>query len=59
VRGLHLLELLGLPLQLLILQLEGRLCLLGTLLDFLEEGRLLSVGFLEVREGGVDLRELS
>jgi hypothetical protein len=46
-------------LQLLILQLEGRLCLLGTLLDFLEEGRLLSVGFLEVREGGVDLRELS
>jgi hypothetical protein len=46
-------------LQLLVLQLKGRLCLLGTLLDFLEEGRLLSVSLLEVREGGVGLRELS
>jgi hypothetical protein len=59
VRSLHLLELLGLPLEFLVLQLEGRLCLLGTLLHFLEEGRLLSVGLLELREGRVSLRELS
>jgi hypothetical protein len=52
---LHFLELLGLLLELLVVMLEGRLCLLGTLLDFLEEGCLVSVGLLEVGEGGEGL----
>jgi len=38
--------------------LEGGLCLLGTLLDILEEACLVSVGLLEVGEGGEGLREL-
>ena len=59
VCGLHFLELLGLLLKLLVVMLEGCLCLLGTLLNFLEEGCLVSVGLLEVGEGGEGLRELS